>query len=150
KLTSRIGQARNPTKRSEQKRETTNRARRKARPNQTHQNARPNPTAMEARRPAHPGQPPARPKQAGGNRARLNRTGHRVDRRNEVPNWGKARTLHMGTTATDWHFRDAQGTFIAGNYPLWSGDWWSAKWGRWFRIDLETSAYYYYEPAIGA
>jgi hypothetical protein len=57
----------------------------------------------------------------------------------------------MGTPANDWHFRGAQGTFIAGNYPLWSGDWWSAKWGRWFRFDPETSAYYYYyEPAIGA
>ena len=56
----------------------------------------------------------------------------------------------MGTPANDYHFRDAQGTFIAGNYPLWSGDWWSAKWGRWFRFDPETSAYYYYEPAIGA
>jgi hypothetical protein len=56
----------------------------------------------------------------------------------------------MRTPVRGWHFQGAQATFIAGNYPLWSGDWWSAKWGRWFRFDPETSAYYYYEPVVGA
>jgi hypothetical protein len=78
------------------------------------------------------GQPVARPKQADRNNARPNRTGHRVDRRSQVPNC-------IGTPAYDWR-----------NYPLWSGDWWSAKWGGWFCFDPETSAYYCYEPAIGA
>jgi hypothetical protein len=38
---------------------------------------------------------------------------------------------------------------IAANYPNWSGNWWSAKWGRWFGFDPTTSVYYYYEPTLG-
>src|SRR5262245_28988459 len=119
--------------------------------NHTGHTAKPNHTGHLAVQPGNAGHDNARPNHAGREHARPNPKGHTVNRRNEVPNWGKAaRTLHKKTPAQGWHVRGTRGTFIARNYPDWSRNWWSAKWGRWFRFDPETSAYYYYEPAVGA
>jgi hypothetical protein len=57
--------------------------------------------------------------------------------------------LRRQAPAPGWHVRGTQGFLIARNYPNWSKNWWSAKWGRWFRFDPTTGAYYYYERTLG-
>jgi hypothetical protein len=55
----------------------------------------------------------------------------------------------MHTPPPGWHGRGTNGVVIARNYPNWSKNWWSAKWGAWFRFDPTTSDYYYYESTLG-
>jgi hypothetical protein len=48
-----------------------------------------------------------------------------------------------------WHIRRPNGVIIARNYPSWSRNWWSPRYGVWFRYDPTTTGYYYYEPSVG-
>jgi hypothetical protein len=57
--------------------------------------------------------------------------------------------LRQQSPARGWHIQSPNGLLIARNYPNWSKDRWSAKWGRWFRFDPTTGVYFYYEPALG-
>src|SRR5262249_5950125 len=91
--------------------------------------------------------------------ARNNQPGQRAGRNNQPgrpgargnPNWGRApRALGFQAPAHGWHAHGPGGTFIARNYGGWARDWWSPRWGFWFRYDPETSGYYYYEDTVGA
>jgi hypothetical protein len=74
---------------------------------------------------------------------------HGVKSRDQKPNWGNAgKALGKQPSATAWRVRGDKGVLIAKNYSGWSKDWWSPKWGVWFRFDPETDAYYYYEPDL--
>jgi hypothetical protein len=56
----------------------------------------------------------------------------------------------MQPPAHGWHARGRNGVLIARNYPNWTRNWWSPRWGFWFRYDPTTEDYYYYEPAVDA
>lgn len=66
-----------------------------------------------------------------------------------VPNWGPAGRNFRAQGPLGWHVRRPNGTIIARNYPNWSRNWWSPRWGVWFRYDPATTGYYYFEPAVG-
>jgi hypothetical protein len=67
-----------------------------------------------------------------------------------VPNWGPAaRNLRAFGPDLVWHIRRPNGVIIARNYPSWSRNWWSPRYGVWFRYDPTTTGYYYYEPSVG-
>jgi hypothetical protein len=67
-----------------------------------------------------------------------------------TPNWGRAGPgLRRQFPNLGWQVRRPFGWAIARNYPFWARNWWSPRWGVWFRYDPTTSGYYYYEPSLG-
>jgi len=69
---------------------------------------------------------------------------------NQTPYWGRAaRNFRTPGAELGWHVRRPNGVVIARNYPNWARNWWSPRWGIWFRYDPTTSGYYYYEPTVG-
>jgi hypothetical protein len=89
-------------------------------------------------RPGPPGAPNVRPRLA----ANPNR---------QVPDWGRVGRNFRAQDGPNlgWHVRRPNGIVIARNYPSWSRNWWSPRWGVWFRYDPTTSGYYYFEPSVG-
>ena len=112
-----------------------------------HAAPRPAPVVRPAVHPAHVVRPVARPAQHVRPATRPVHAGGAAGR---APAWGRApRALRLTAPPAGWHGRGPGGAFIARNYPHWSRNWWSPKWGLWFRFDPTTNAYYYYEPAVG-
>jgi hypothetical protein len=73
-----------------------------------------------------------------------------VANRRATPDWGRAGRAFAAPGANlGWHVRRPNGVFIARNYGSWSRNWWSPRWGVWFRYDPTTTGYYYYEPSVG-